>query len=193
MMSQFSNMTSTPNFDVVLFLLSSLVPGQSFMSISSLVLELRHFLFKRDLPEILKSEIPRLSFATIWRLEWVKNTKFGTNVSNGMSLNAAKLLSYSFYRFWVIKGKPNWGEGKITPPLPRTPRLGLEISKKAIFFFKNNQKSRKTCPLLLTMGIFCFLWKLPLFSTPVHVSHIKWRPKVLKWISFIFLVHFPLD
>ena len=34
-----------------------------------------------------------------------------TNVSNEMSLNAAKYQGYSFYRFWVIKGKPiRWGE-----------------------------------------------------------------------------------
>ena len=42
----------------------------------------------------------------IWRLESVKNTKFGTNVSNKMLLNTAKIQGYSFYRFWVIKRKP---------------------------------------------------------------------------------------
>ena len=41
MTSQLANMTSSSNFfDVVLFLLSSLVIGPSFMSISSLFLEL---------------------------------------------------------------------------------------------------------------------------------------------------------
>ena len=59
MTSQFSDMTSSSNFfDVVLFLLSSLVTGPSFMSISSLVLELWQFSFIRDWPEIRKSEIP---------------------------------------------------------------------------------------------------------------------------------------
>ena len=43
----------------------------------------------------------------------VRNTKFGTNVSNKMLLNAAKYQDYSFYRFLVIKGKPTGG--KITP------------------------------------------------------------------------------
>ena len=45
-------------------------------------------------------------------------TKFGTNVSNKMLLNVAKLQGYSFYRSWVIKGKPTGGGGggKITPP-----------------------------------------------------------------------------
>ena len=34
------------------------------------------------------------------------DTKFGTNVSNRMLLNAAKFQDYSFYRILVIKAKP---------------------------------------------------------------------------------------
>ena len=41
------------------------------------------------------------------------DTKFSTNVSNRMLLNAVKFQGYSFYRFWIIKGKPTGG-GKIT-------------------------------------------------------------------------------
>ena len=55
----------------------------------------------------------------IWRLERERNTKFGMNVSNEMSLNVAKCQGYSFYRFWVIKGKPT-GLGS------HTPRSGLK-------------------------------------------------------------------
>ena len=58
------------------------------------------------------------------RLGWVRDTKFGTNVSNKMLLNAVKFHSYSFYHFWVIKGKSTWrerGGGGNYPP----PRLGL--------------------------------------------------------------------
>ena len=85
-------MTSTSNFfNVVLFLLSSLVTGPNFMSISSLVLELWQFSFIRE------------------------NTKFRTNVSNRMGLNAWKFQYYSFYHFWVIKGKPTGGL-KLPPP-----------------------------------------------------------------------------
>ena len=52
----------------------------------------------------------------IWRLEQFRDTKFGSNVSNKMLLNAAKRQGYSFYRFCVIKRKPvgRWrggGEG----------------------------------------------------------------------------------
>ena len=43
-----------------------------------------------------------------------RNTKFDTNVSNKMLLNAAKCQGYSIYRFGVIKGKPT---GKF-PPRP---------------------------------------------------------------------------
>ena len=48
MTSQFADMTSSSSFfDVVLFLLSSLVAGPSFMSIVSLVLELGQFSLTR--------------------------------------------------------------------------------------------------------------------------------------------------
>ena len=68
MTSQFSDMTSSSNFfDVVLFLLSSLVTGSSFMSISSLVLELWQFPFPfmMDWPEIRKLEIPPSEFCPL--------------------------------------------------------------------------------------------------------------------------------
>ena len=50
-------------FDGVFFLLSSLVTGPSFMSISSLVLEFWQFSFTRDWPEIRKSEISTSEFS----------------------------------------------------------------------------------------------------------------------------------
>ena len=49
----------------ILFLLSSLVTGPSFMSISSLVLELWQFSFIRDWPKIRKSEIPPSVFCPV--------------------------------------------------------------------------------------------------------------------------------
>ena len=53
----------------------------------------------------------------IWRLGPVMDTKFCKNISNEMLLNAAKCQGYSFYGFWVIKGKPKGVGGKIkTPP-----------------------------------------------------------------------------
>ena len=110
--SQFFDRKSASDFfDVVLFLLSSLITGPRFMSISSLVLELWKFSFIRDWPEIRISEIPpsEVGLPNIWRLGPVMDTKFGTNLSNRMLLNAAKFQGYSFYHFWVIKGKPTGG------------------------------------------------------------------------------------
>ena len=124
MKSQFSYMTSSSNFfDVVLFLLSSVVPGPSFMSISSLVQELWQFLFIRDWRKIRNWKYPRPSFVQYLETGTSKDTKFGMNVSNKMLLNAEKCQGSSFYRFWVIKGKLTGGV-KFSPPLP-PPRFGL--------------------------------------------------------------------
>ena len=58
-----------------------------------------------------------------WRLGRVMDTKIGTILSNRILLNAAKIQGYSFYRFWVTKGKPTVGAGKTTPPPPLYPEL----------------------------------------------------------------------
>ena len=47
----------------------------------------------------------------IWRLEQVMDTKFCTNTSYKLLLNAEKCLGYRLYRFWVSKGKPKPTEG----------------------------------------------------------------------------------
>ena len=77
MTSQFSDMMSSPDFvDVFLLLLSSLVTGPNFMSISSLVLELWQFSFIRDWPKIPKSEIHLSVFCPIsgdWNELWILN------------------------------------------------------------------------------------------------------------------------
>ena len=46
----------------------------------------------------------------IWRLGRVRDTKFGTDFSNEMLLNAAKCQGYSLYCFWVIKAKQTAGK-----------------------------------------------------------------------------------
>ena len=63
-------------FEVTLFLLSGLITGPSFMSISSLVLELWHCLFIKDWPEIRKSEISPSEFCQIsgiWSKQGIPN------------------------------------------------------------------------------------------------------------------------
>ena len=93
--------------DVALFLLSSLVTDPSFMSISSLVLELWQFSFIRNWPEIRKSEIPPSESCPIsgdWAELWIPNLTW-------MSLRECywmlqNVQGYRFYRFWVINRKP---------------------------------------------------------------------------------------
>ena len=125
-MEQFSDMTSSSDFfGNVLLLLSSSDTGPSFMSISSLVLELWQFLFIRDWAEI--GNTPIWVLPNIWRLGRVRNIKFGTNFSNKLSLNAAKWQGYSLYRFWVIEGKLTGGGGRVKLPTPPPLRLGFKI------------------------------------------------------------------
>ena len=69
-------------FDVVMFVLWSLVTGSSFMSISWLFLELWQFLFIKDWSIIWKSEILMSEFYTIsGGLGWARDTKFSTKMS----------------------------------------------------------------------------------------------------------------
>ena len=122
MTPQFLDMTSLSDFvDIVLFLLSSLVTGPNFTSVSSLVLELWQFSFIRDWPKITKSEIHPSEFCPIsgdWRELWILNL-------SGMSpLECCWMLQNSSVT--VIKGKQT-GEGRIYHPPP--PRLGLKYEQ----------------------------------------------------------------
>ena len=65
-------------------------------------------------PEI--EDTPVWVLSNKFRLGWVRNTKFGTDVSNKMLLNNEKYQSYTFNRFWVIKGKPTWGITALLSP-----------------------------------------------------------------------------
>ena len=49
----------------------------------------------------------------IWRLKQVMDTKLSMNVSNRVLLIAGNFQCYSFYRFWVVKGKPTGGGVKL--------------------------------------------------------------------------------
>ena len=133
-------MTSTSNFfDVVLFFSYgskfhvNIITGSGIMTI---------FFYKgltRN-PEIGNTHV--WVFPNIWRLGRVIDTTFGTNVTNRMLLNAAKFHGYSFYHFWIIKGKPT-GVVKLSPtaPPPR-PRLGLNIEVQHIFLVSLNTIKR---------------------------------------------------
>ena len=121
MTSQFSDMTSTSNFfDVVLFLLSSLVTGPSFMSISSLVLELWQFPFIRDWPEIRKSEIPPSELCPIsgdWGELWMPNLARMSLTEYYWKLQNSRVTA--FIIFELLRENQLGGGGKISPtPYP---------------------------------------------------------------------------
>ena len=102
MTSQFGEMKSSLNFFWRCHVfLSSLVTGLSVMSISLLAIFVYKGLTKNS--KIRNTVVWVLSH--IWGLGWVMDAKFGTNVFNKSLLNAAKCQDYSFYCFWVIKGK----------------------------------------------------------------------------------------
>ena len=111
--SQFSNMMPSSNFfNGILVLLSSLVTGPSFMSISSLVLELWQFSFIKDWREIWKSEIPPSEFCPI-SAGWGKS---GVPNLSRMSLRKCywmleKCQGYSFYLSDLLR------ENQIKEPL----------------------------------------------------------------------------
>ena len=94
MTSQFAHTTAPPNFfNVVLFLLSSLVTGPNFMSIPSLVLELWQFFFLRVLTRNLE----------IWKTPvWVlPNIPKSGALDELWILNLARILLMKFY--WMLQ------------------------------------------------------------------------------------------
>ena len=121
MTSQFSDMTSTSNFfDVILFLLSSLVTGPSFMSISSLVLELWQFSFIRDWPEIRKSEIPPSEFCPIsgdWDELWIANLARMSLIECYWMLQNSRVTAFTGFTVFELLMENQLG-GKITPLTP---------------------------------------------------------------------------
>ena len=96
-------------FDVAVFLLSSLITGPHFMSISLLNLKLRQFLSIRGIwPAIRKLEIPASEFwPTSWDWDKLWNTKFGTNVYYKMLLNSEKCqivyIDLNFLSVYMLK------------------------------------------------------------------------------------------
>ena len=103
-------------FDFVLFLLSSLVTGDGNIVTDCGIMT--NFFYKglAKNPEI--GNTPVWILPNICWLGQVRDTKFGTVVSNKMFLNAAKFQGYSFFLFWVIKGKPTGGKNIPFSPQP---------------------------------------------------------------------------
>ena len=127
MTSQFADMASSPIFfwhclvSLVMFSYWS-----KFHSISWLVLELWQFSFIKHWPKLWKLETPLSKFFPIsgdWGELEIPNLA-QLSLMNVKSLDVAKCQGYSFYRFWVIKGKSTGS--KITlPPISRLIRLAI--------------------------------------------------------------------
>ena len=64
------------------------------------------FVYKESIRNLEIVNTPVWVLHNIWRVGEVRDTEFGTNVSNKMLLIAYKFQVYSFYRCWLIKGKP---------------------------------------------------------------------------------------
>ena len=130
MTSQCSKMTSSSNFWTFFVSLVNfnywskfqvnIITGSGVMTISFYKRLTRN-------PEIRNT--PVWVFVNIWSLRYVRNTKFGTNISNKILLNTAKCQSCSFYRFRIIKGKPTRG---VKLPPPYRLRLSGKYSQKVL-------------------------------------------------------------
>ena len=126
MTSQFFYITSSSIFFEVFFLLSSLVTGPSFMSISSLVLELWQFSFVRDWPEIRKLEIPPSEFCPIsgdWGELWIPNLARMSLIECYWMLQNSRVTTFTIFELL----RENQLEGKIAPSSPAQIRVIIEI------------------------------------------------------------------
>ena len=124
MTSQFADMTSSSNFlDIVMFLLSSLVIGPSFMSILSLILELWQFSFTRDWPEMRKLEIPPSEFCPIsrgWGMLGIPNLAQMSLMKCCWLLQNAKVTAFTVSE---LLRENQQGRGDKITPLPTQVRV----------------------------------------------------------------------
>ena len=118
-------MTSWRNFHffyVVLFFLSSLVTGPSFMSILSLIMELWQFSFIMNWPIIRKSEIRPSEFYPIsgdWGNLGIQNLTLISLIKCSWMLQNARVIAFTISELL----KENQQGVKLSPS--PSPRLGL--------------------------------------------------------------------
>ena len=118
------------------------------------------------------------------------NTKFGTNVSNRMLLNAAKFQGYSFYCFWVITGKPTGGV-----KLPPSHQIRVKYKfQKGIFYSKFNTVIKTVYfyrPLSVTYYFYHYARYMPSVETgPISfVSYFSMSfPRIFVFSSTFSLI-----
>ena len=99
--------------------------GPCFMSLSSLVLELRRFSFIRDWPEIQESEIPPSTFCPIswdWDQLWIPHLAQMSPIECYWMLQISRVTAFTVFEL-LRKNELEEGGWGINPP----PRLGLNI------------------------------------------------------------------
>ena len=117
-------------FDAVLFLLSSLVTGPSFMSIWSPVLELWQFSFIRDWPEIRKSELPPSEFCPTsgdWGELWIPHLARMSLIECYWMLQNSRVTAFTVFE---LCRENQLGGLKLPPPPPRLGLNNLRIDSK---------------------------------------------------------------
>ena len=133
----FQHETNVNIFDVVLFLLSSLATGSSFILISSLVLELWQFPFIRDWPGIRKSGIPPSELCQIsGDLDklGIPNLVRTSLTKRYWMLQNAKVTAFTNSELLTENQQWEGGGSKITPTPPT--HIRVKIRKSVIFFNK---------------------------------------------------------
>ena len=120
MTSQLSDMTSTSNsVDPVFFFFSSLVTGPSFMSISSLFLELWQFPFIKDWPEIRKPEIPPSEFCQVsgdWGRLWIPRLARMSLIECYWMLQNSRVTAFTVFDLLRENQLGGRGVGNYLPP-----------------------------------------------------------------------------
>ena len=129
MTSHFPNMMPSSNFFWRCFVFLVEFSYLSKFHVNMIMVqELWQFVFIRDWPKIQKLEISPSEFCPIsgdWGEKRIPNLSRTSLIRSYWMLQNAR--GCSFYRFWVIKGKPTGGgEGRVKLPLP-PPRLGLKL------------------------------------------------------------------
>ena len=145
MTSQFFDMKSLSNFfDVALFFLSILLTSPSFMSISSLALELWQFSFIRDWPDIRKSELPLSEFCPIsgdWGELWIQNLTRMSLIECYSILQISRVTVFAIFEF-LRESQLGGGEYPTHPPR-------LELRKKLFLKQVKSRDSRNKYPRIM--------------------------------------------
>ena len=174
-------------FGVVLFLLPSLATGPSFMSISSLVLELWEFSFIRDWPEIWKSEIPPSEFCPIsgdWGELRILHLAWMSLIQFYWMLKSSRVTAFTALE---LLREIQLG-GKITPPPPphtHTPRLGLKAFLHK-WWTRSFLSSIQANSIPLPVVIFLGTWFRQIFKSYL-ITQIFLK-LILLVSSFFFLI-----